>query len=159
MLFDGRIHILDVNSGEFMTTTDLSLDVDLRGMNAQRALTNVAREIGAEAFARTLLQLRPLTVIEVGNGRVVLNHQSAAGLAVGDRFTVMSPGEDRVDPNTGVRMRNVGGREIGTLTIAGFDAGGWAYAKADGVEMPPVGSLLVRATGEASRERVREINW
>jgi curli biogenesis system outer membrane secretion channel CsgG len=159
MVFDGRVYILDVNSGEYITNADLSLDVDLRGQTPNRMLAEVARVIGAEAFATTILQIRPLAVVEAREGRVILNHTRAAGLAVGDRFTVMTKGTDRRDPNTRVLMRNVGGREIGTLTIGGFDAGGWAYASADGVEMPPADALLIRQSAEQAEEPSRKINW
>jgi curli biogenesis system outer membrane secretion channel CsgG len=159
-LFDGRFHVLDVNSGEYMSAVAVSADVDLRGLSIQRALNDASRAIGAAAFGNLLLSLRPLAVQAVGDGRVVLNHQRAAGLAVGDRFIVMTPGEDHIDPSTGARMRNVGGREIGRLTIEGFDAGDWAYASMEGVELPPVGARLVRESEVNSpREKVREINW
>lgn len=160
LIFDARIFILDVSRGEYITSSDVSLDVDLQGKSAERALADAARVIGAEMFSRTILQIRPLAVVDGRDGHVVLNHTSAAGINIGDRFTVMTRGEDRLDANTKTWMRNVGGRKLAEIAITGFDGGGWAYAEHTG-ESIPAGALLVRAEEDAAetQQTTRKLTW
>jgi curli biogenesis system outer membrane secretion channel CsgG len=150
MLFDGTIYILDVSRGEYTVGGSLSLDVDLRGQTASRAMATAARSIASDMFVKTMLQIRPLSVVDVKTGDIVLNHTSAVGLAVGDRFTAMSRGTDRFDSGTQTWLRNVGGQRLGELEISSFDAGGWAHAHLVEGELPPVGALLVRGSASES---------
>ncbi len=160
-IFDGTVYVLDVSRGEYMTASNLSLEVDLQGQTAARAVAGVARGIADKMFSSTLLQIRPLSVVDVHEDDVVLNHTGAAGIAVGDRFTAMTRGVDRLDPNTKTWMHNVGGQRLGELEVSGFDAGGWAHARAVKGSPPPAGSLLVRADETTTRETksARKLTW
>ena len=75
-----------------------------------------AKEVGSSI----LESVYPVKIVEVSDGKVILNRGKGAGISVGTKYRVVHPGKLLIDPDTG---ENLGGTEteIGEIEITSID--------------------------------------
>lgn len=113
-----------------LRTTDLSFgsqsdfDDSLVGQVTREAIEAIVGLLDANAEGVAW----GATVITYNNGAVYINAGATSGVEVGDTFVVMRPGEDLIDPDTGLNLGSVE-KEVGRIEVTDNQVGNGAASQ------------------------------
>ncbi len=120
---EGMFRIVDVHSGAVVGADTVAYSGSANYVtDTTQLMSELMDAFTTEAVGAIVLRLFPIKVLgQTGQGAVYVNRGQDAGLNIGDRFNLMRPGEELVDPDTGLSF---GSAEtlIGTLEISSVEA-------------------------------------
>jgi len=84
-------------------------DLDLHHSSTKKTPVGKACQIAIDRAVRYIIMRMAEhswegKVVAIQSGAIVINAGSEAGIEVGDRFTVLRPGEEFIDPDTGMSL-------------------------------------------------------
>lgn len=160
---ESLVRIVDVHTGKQVAGEKIFFSADL---SQARGVSEFLDLYTSEVTRRVMMDLYPVKVIGVmAGGGVYINRGSDGRIAKGDRFEVYRPGEELIDPDTGVSL-GVMESHVASIRIQQVDP-----AKALGTvvsgEAPQKGDILrpaakqheKRAAAGAEEEQQPSYGW
>ncbi|WP_136810448.1 CsgG/HfaB family protein [Desulfosediminicola flagellatus] len=140
-IMEGNLRIVDAHSSRIIATDTFRIKEQFKNLAMPEIRTRMIDAYVKEAAAGIVQRLYPIKILEVlSGGQIFLNRGADADIAVGSTFTVQRPGEELIDPDTGISF-GVAETPIGMLRITQVET---ARSRAEMVtgSMPARGDIL-----------------
>lgn len=145
----GNMRIVNANSGKVQASESVRVEETMKPNKRTDVLKSVLADRYAEKVVSSLMKNAfPIKVAAVDGETIYVNRGRDGGLSAGDRLNIMKPGEDIVDPDTGVKLGQKK-TEIGTVKLTEVDEAKSKARLIDGKK--PERGFHLEQTGDADR--------
>jgi curli biogenesis system outer membrane secretion channel CsgG len=102
-VIEASLRIVDVHTGKVVAADKIRIDKRLQANRNNGMLINDLLDgFTSEMVVRILGRLYPIKIIGGSGDKVFVNRGEDGGLRMGDQYLVMRPGEEMIDPDTGI---------------------------------------------------------
>lgn len=101
----GSVRIVDVHTGKIIAADNIRIDSEMEDDNNSnlRPIEYLSDKFTTLMTAKVVERLYPIKVIgSAGDGLFYINRGVDGGLSVGDKFDLMAPGKELIDPDTNI---------------------------------------------------------
>lgn len=145
---EGNIRIVDGHSSKMIATEKVNIKKEFKKIGAEEVRTKLIDQFVQEAAGSIVQRIYPIKVLAVmPDGTIFINRGADGGVTVGSSYSVQRPGQDLVDPDTGISF-GAAETPIGTLKISSVEAARSRAMMTDGG--PP-------ATGDILRDKAAPV--
>ncbi|MFC1776438.1 CsgG/HfaB family protein [Pseudomonadota bacterium] len=120
---EGMLRMVDVHTGAVVGADKVRYSRSVNNVqDTTQLMSDLMDQFTTESVAAIVLRLFPIKVLGVtGDGTIFVNRGADAGLALGAQFSVMRPGAELIDPDTGLSFGSAE-TEIAQVEITSVEA-------------------------------------
>jgi curli biogenesis system outer membrane secretion channel CsgG len=120
---EGTIRLVDVHTGAVVGADNIRYETTANNVtDPTRLMSELIERYSTDSVAAIVLRLFPIKVLgQTADGSIYINRGQDTGIQVGTRFHVMRPGEEFVDPDTGLSF-GAAESNIGTVEVVSVEA-------------------------------------
>lgn len=138
---EGNLRIVDGHSSKTIATEKVNIKKEFKKIGVEEVRTKLIDQFVQEAATGIVQRIYPIKILAVlPDGTIFINRGADGGLNEGTVYTVQHPGQDLVDPDTGISF---GAAEtlVGSLKITSVEAARSRATMIDG-GVPATGDIL-----------------
>lgn len=160
---EGNFRIADVHNSRVLGSENVRIKKELKKIQDEgQIMSDLIQQFARQAVNQITLKIYPIKVMaSTPDGTVYLNRGADAGLKIGQEFRVMRPGQDIIDPDTGLSFGTTE-TQIARVKVVEVQVARSLAQVISGKE-PQSGDLLRRPKQKKAKkrkpQRVMQPNW
>ncbi|RMF95275.1 MAG: hypothetical protein D6734_05900 [Candidatus Schekmanbacteria bacterium] len=153
---EGNIRIVDVHTGAVIAADKININERIKSGDVTQMINKLMDDYTTEAVNRILERLYPIKVLMVNaNGTLYINRGDDVGMRSGLVFDVMHPGEEMIDPDTGISFGKAE-TKVATVKILTVEASRSTAIISSGGNVA-IGDILRKAAPVAIPEKEKKV--